>query len=187
MNRDWTSTLHCTQTHSHKGGESPVWEQAAWVSRTRRPRKLWFRVTSEQSESVWQLQPPSSHVRSPPRPCDSAAPRGCFQACSPQPADESLNSSLLFLERIPFLCGHVSAPKGTAAAARPHMRAAVGRIGHLWADGTDNGRVWGNALFLHVGVHCNPVHVDGRAALQRHYFTRRVFCWIFHWSISCLH
>lgn len=54
-----------------------------------------------------------------PPQCDSVASECCIQACSALLEDESLNLSLLFLERIPFLCSRVSAPKGTLVSASP--------------------------------------------------------------------
>lgn len=60
--------------------------------------------------------PPSSDLRSP---LHSVTPECCFQACSAQLEDESLNFSLLFLEWIPFLCSRASTPKGTLVSASP--------------------------------------------------------------------
>lgn len=62
------------------------------------------------------IPPPSSDLRSP---LHSVTPECCFQACSAQLEDESLNFSLLFLEWILFLCSRASAPKGTLVSASP--------------------------------------------------------------------
>lgn len=102
---------------SVRGGEGG---RRGWISQTREPWELLFCVTSvkacdDSTPVIWsKVTPPQ---------CDSVASECCIQACSALLEDESLNLSLLFLEKIPFLCSRVSAPKGTLVSASPPHKA----------------------------------------------------------------
>lgn len=103
---------------------SPVWEEVTWGRRgMNRPDKGALRALVRchlgAERECATIPAPVIWSKVTPPQCDSVAPECCFQACSALLEDESLNFSLLFLERIPFLCSSVSAPKGTLVSASP--------------------------------------------------------------------